>query len=356
MKVDLKVMMVPTFNHVSEYHSYVADACSQIRMLPHANNLNISSNLTIDIFRHVADMRQKFLDPYDIVWVNRTSLLRFPNRREALDLVASSGKKVVLDLDDAILDIDDFHSEASHYRALKQDLKSVIEISNLVLCSTPGVQKSVKQHCPHTKTKVIRNAIQKDWVSNKVSSKKPEKIKVCYYGTNTHKNDWKVIEAYVVDLAKRFPSVDFILIGILTQDELSSLPKNIFLRSSPVLAKYNYRAFLKFMIEDIKPDYILAPLEKTHFNYSKSELKALEALAFGATPIVSKGFEYDELSATLDDGRLFCDSASDWYDSLGSSVTGNLRVSKQSREKCLDEYSMENRSQEVLKALNEVIT
>lgn len=353
MKRPLKIMMFPTFNRVPNYNKLIADACGQIRMLPHAKYLNLSDsyNIKVDVFRHGGHLDKQYLNSYDIIWANRDSLLRFENRDEIFDIVSDSSKKIIIDLDDAIFDIDSSHIESSHYLKLKADLKSLIDISDVVLCSTAGVKKSVERHCSTKETKIIRNALDTSWFRGCNKQKKSDEVRYYYYGTNTHKNDWRMIEPYIIDFARRNPRAQFILTGVVSAEDIKGYPSNIYNVEPPIYARFNYKAFFKFVAEDINPDFVLAPLEKTLFNQAKSELKALEAIAIGSVPIVSSGFEYDQLKPFLDHPVFYCENATDWCESFEKTKSDGLHIKEVTRRQCLAKYDIKNRTNDIAEIL-----
>lgn len=332
------VLVIPTTN-TDVNGNFIADACGQIRILnPLAELVKQNDGYDYEIIYPDGDvLLESYICKFDFVWTNRTALLGFSNFSSVLECINRAEIKLILDLDDALLKVDMRHPEASYYLNLKSQLSMIIGSASMVSCSTDGVSKDVKDNFPNTKTRIVRNSISDDKIFE--IPKKTKSPVICYYGTNTHKPDFKMIEAVLFDTAERHPTVKFPILGVLSEGDLSWAPSNVYIVDVPLYSRLHYRSFMSFLYDHVMPDYVLAPLVDNEFNKSKSELKALEALSIGAIPILSKGFEYDRLEKYLKNNELYCESVAQWRETLNKAANGTLDLLNFDSDGCWVDYS-----------------
>ena len=130
-------------------------------------------------------------------------------------------------------------------------------------------------------------------------------INIGWTGTTTHRDDFKLVQPALVRILQEREDVG-IVIGMdeALYDQFRFLPpsRRMFI---PPLSYQNYPMSFRHM------DILVSPLEDTHFNRAKSDIKLLDAASQSVPWVASPVLPY--LKA---EGGLFASSEQEWYEQL----------------------------------------
>lgn len=168
-------------------------------------------------------------------------------------------------------------------------------------------------------------------------------------GTKTHDEDFALVAKPLTRVMQKYPEVRLVLVGHL------SIPTDLepFASRIEKLPPLEFEAFLAVLaIADVN----IAPLEPGAFADCKSEIKWMEAAAFGVPSVVSRTATYE---AVVTDGvtGLVADDEHNWYSKLDSLVDNHalrMSIGVRSNRECFSLYSSERlaeRLQEILAAI-----
>lgn len=252
------------------------------------------------------------------------------------------GIAVVVDSDDAMWCIDEdniahraWTGGAFHFKYLDQ----ACEIADL---STVTTERLSRRYGRHGRVEVIPNAIPE--ASRNLKSLRDEHDPTVTIGwagfTATHPHDLKVcgdaVAQAVVDTGCKVR-----VIGDAEGAERDwKLPKGTVEQFGPFSLGVNYYTGLTAM------DIGLVPLRDSHFNHSKSWLKALEFSAMGV-PVIASPNE-DNRRLAKDVPILLANSPSEWYDLIVRLVTNpeeRAERGRTARESVLEHHTVESQGE-----------
>lgn len=168
-------------------------------------------------------------------------------------------------------------------------------------------------------------------------------IKVVWSGSVTHRGDIDVIEDALHAVLRRFGERELRVIFFGQTPPKSILKEYLnrgVLYQAPV-AFGDYRS----VMNQIRPDVWLAPLEDCEFNYSKSNLRVLEGFALNAAVCASSVGEYRRVTSG-EDGRL-CDSTESWVSALSRLIGDHqyrMSLACEGRRRVESEFSWSDRT------------
>jgi len=230
---------------------------------------------------------------------------------------AKFGYKMIYDIDDFIFSGPDEGESIPEYNFGKQNIspevmKSCIEIMNMmdIVCvSTQFLGDYIKSHgVDKPEIKVIHNTIpQYFWGPNRKRpiTSKIEKPRILWSGSPTHWNQQKRLKgdmenAWCEWIIKNITDnkIEFMQMGGLPFF-FESIQKKPNFKYINWVNSYQYH----LPIKTYRPDFMIGPLVPNYFNYSKSNIKAIEAYAAGALFIGStwKGTNYSKFPSPYDD-------------------------------------------------------
>lgn len=228
--------------------------------------------------------------------------------------------KIIFDLDDDLLNIDENHIVYKKFKRLNNLYKFIISNSDIITVSTHHLKKQIQSYCQNIH--IVPNTLIKSW---NFSSKKPIKklsskktIKIGYFGTPTHEYDLQIIKKPLLNVKNYFldKNIELELIGV-TWNRTNwatkiSLPHSYKKKSTPtdtllnfsikLINKTNlmnqqlpYWDFISWVKNEIDWDIGIAPLQDSNINRSKSNLKYLEYVALNIPGIYSNIGPYKEI-------------------------------------------------------------
>lgn len=231
------------------------------------------------------------LDAYggDIVIVFRP---RDPNILNIMEPARWQGCEVVADWDDDI-----FSVPVSNYCCPnfgQNEVRTSGLVASNALCvsaSTTTMASRLKKY--NENIAVLPNSI--DWkqienISRGWKSEKKDYFKILWAGSVTHVEDQMVILAPLRKLLKKYNDIQVTFLGFAFNFFMAEFPGRIAVQS--MVDMFHYLRVLR----DMNPDLVVQPLMNHPFNYSKSNIRFLEAGSFGFPTLASNTPAFEMLT------------------------------------------------------------
>jgi GT2 family glycosyltransferase/glycosyltransferase involved in cell wall biosynthesis len=222
----------------------------------------------------------------DLVVIQRDFPRYWNSYQEIYRLARSSGKPIIYDLDDLLLELPEDHPDrlSLHYgEALLPMLQAVIEADHITT-TTMLLCEYLKLFNPNVS--VLPNYLNdRIWNLNSFPVHKDNKqpITIGYMGGASHVPDLAAVAPVLVKIAHRYADqVVFRFLGAHIPVDLSSLPNVVWSPSET----YDYAKFAG-SFSNQEYDIFIAPLCDNLFNRCKSPIKYLEFSAQGAPGVYS---------------------------------------------------------------------
>jgi hypothetical protein len=241
--------------------------------------------------------------------------------RRVIRFARLSGAVIVYDTDDLIFEPSDDASGPSREEA--EAVRAAMLQTDIVMASTRFLSDRVPV-APVDRL-VMRNGLSREFVRVAAASaacgeRGGDMVTIGYFsGSNHHDADFSIIEPALLDVMRRFPHVDLVLGGKL--------------RFSPDFHAFGtrfrherFRPYSEFMSLLGKIDINIVPLDvKSDFANARSELKYIEAGAFGVPTVASPAMAYREAITSGVNGILCADDG--WHEVLSGLVqNGQARL------------------------------
>jgi hypothetical protein len=273
-----------------------------------------------------------------------------PNLETIFEWADSNKVPTIFHIDDDLLNVPmeigkvkhEYHNQPNRI----DTVRSLLDRSSLVYCSTPALLKRLKAlgmrapalageiYCSHGK------------LYPAPSNREP--ITLGYMGFD-HAHDFELVLPVIIELMDELPTLHFSLFG--------SIPKpfslNKFAERVSVHAPIQcYEAFMQ-RFSELGWHIGICPLAKTQFNEVKANTKWIEYSSIGAAVVVSKDSIYDECIQS--DSALLAQNQTEWKAMLlalifDQSLRGRLVANAQSE--LTKRYSPEHLCQQVLKVFD----
>ena len=216
------------------------------------------------------------------------------------------GIRMVMDLDDDLLNMNPDHPDYQQYHQSSRGLETLLRVCDRVFVSTEKLAQSLASF--GKPLQVVHNALdERTWLCplrndhHRTSfrfkfrdAKRSNRLRVLYMGTRTHDEDFRLIEQSVRNAAQileRHHGISLVvdLVGILRNGRRTDPPFNAIV--VPPGQSY-YPRFVRWLRSIAEWDFGIAPLVPSPFNECKSALKFLEYAALGLPSIFSAVGEY----------------------------------------------------------------
>jgi glycosyltransferase involved in cell wall biosynthesis len=253
-----------------------------------------------------------------------------------LELKNKYGFKIVCDIDD-YWELDKHHILYESY--IKENFAQQqiynIKFADIVAVTNSRLADKVREY--NKKVYVLPNAIPKQGQFD-IKTKKSDKVRLFWQGSQTHKEDVKLLFPVSIELYHTLPSVKMVLAGYDYSKEFQS-----------VVHYYTCAKMLSLMIIEGQPvtnyyeayqyaDICLVPLIDSNFNQYKSNLKVLEAANLELPVICSKVNPYLDLPV------LYAENNLEWVrhiKRLVDSKKAQKECGKELKEFCDKHYNFE---------------
>jgi glycosyltransferase involved in cell wall biosynthesis len=298
---------------------------------------------------------------------------RVPATLEILEIFALARSlriPVVYDIDDLIFDANVFPPPLESYAgtidaALHTHLSMdnpyfsvALSLVDHCVSSTTALAKQIQRFVADgTNVTVLPNLLGKELYEHANADKpqrhEPERL-ILFYGsaTKAHKQEFQeTVLPAVLQLLERHRHVDLHLVGYF-----DGLPDH-FLASGRIKLlspTSDYKAYLELLAQ---ADISIAPLESSVVTDAKSEIKWLEAAAYGVPSVVSPTATYQEVLSP-EVNVLFAISTEQWLTQLDRLVTQNSlrqQLGAASKDLALDAY-LPQRGTHIMQALVDKFT
>ena len=250
--------------------------------------------------------------------------LDFPAAEKIVEEGKKRGIKIIYEIDDDLLSIDENHPQYKKYKEKNAIIRFLSQNADIVTVSTETLAQRFK-NCK--KVYVIKNALDENlWFSPvaKHPHKETNEIKIGYLGSFTHKGDLELLKEPILRLNEKLKKkyglkADFHVIGGIR----GKFPEENWFRQVPVPKRKSiYPRFVKWLRATVDWDLAVAPLQNNSFNQSKSELKYLEYTALGLPGIYCNVGSYAEVIKHGENGLLAPpDQPDSWVYSLFQLIT-----------------------------------
>lgn len=249
-----------------------------------------------------------------------------------IQLCRRLGIEVQFDYDDLLLP--EFARQRgacrSGLRGYKEDFSETLQQASLLsqadtlTCSTVGIATELEKI--NKNVTVVMNKLplymfkSANEVVENISQKRKKlptnKLRILYLsGSNTHKRDFSTIMGPLVRLAQELPE-KFALTFMGSLSDYSKLFATLGVESS-IKPQVQFHEMLEVIHQH---DLVLVPLENSHFNHCKSNIKYIESASQGVPVIASSVTEF---SSSIQDGvnGWLCNGEQQWYEKLKNLIT-----------------------------------
>jgi glycosyltransferase involved in cell wall biosynthesis len=248
----------------------------------------------------------------------------FPEIARTIEYAKSLNKIVFFDIDDLIFDREyypgskeKFKDQLSHqeYKDLVKGVSlyhEALSLCDFTIASTPALAREMEKVAGKGNSFCSRNALDKTILQFLESHSKFQRDYLSIFygsGTKTHDADFQIVAPALSQIMEKYSNVRLTIVGYL------KLPKELedFIdRIDRVELLNDVNIYWEFLSQ---ADINIAPLEPSLFNDCKSEIKWLEAAAFGVPSIVSPTQTYSEI---LEDGLAvsLARTPDEWFEKL----------------------------------------
>lgn len=223
---------------------------------------------------------RSWIDISPIDWADIIIIQRYFPLQETLPIlerILDSGKPVVYETDDLLLDVPLSHPLYQNLQRTIPHIRDLLPKVDLVTVTTNALCERIREFNPNVIT--IPNFIDESTIAPTNSSPDPSKTTIAYMGTPSHIYDLELVEDVLFKISDKYKSaVQFIFWGC-AGTRLEELGQIIPFDDS-------YASFLG-NLSKIHFDIGLAPLADNPFNHCKSNIKWLEYSAFARSGIYS---------------------------------------------------------------------
>ncbi|MDD3887302.1 MAG: glycosyltransferase [Patescibacteria group bacterium] len=311
-------------------------------------------NIVCD-YKYISLITLKDILSYDVFIFHRVRCNKFVNFM--IDRIHSCNKKIIFDIDDLIFDpssISNIPTVITKKDKLKrsQQYLDTLKKSDFALTTTNYLADILRKYKPSF---INRNALSNQQISSIISKKvlkNSAKINIGYIsGSNSHDQDFKIIEKPLISMLKKYPNVNLYIFGFLRLGKAFDIFKSQIIRIPFV-------PWEKMLDEVAKFDINVAPLRVSDcFCESKSEIKFIEAGLLSIPTIASptEAFKYAILNNV--NGYL-AEDEKQWTDCMEMLITDRVlrkKIGKNANKAVMKNYCPQYRSENLFNIINEVL-
>lgn len=227
-----------------------------------------------------------------------------------------NGKKVVIEIDDDLLNVPAANPAFNYYRNNTKTYLECLKLSDYIHTSTPEIAAGFPG-----KSIVFHNAIE----LSKYTYKKTERTNsIMWQGSPTHKESLDLIKEPIRELLNKG-------VKVILQSNLDWL-KSMF-RPHPNLSLRGWVDVSESYKIPLSADINLTPLPQGKFNSAKSELKVLESAAWGIPSISSDISPYRRFHNVSGGANILIkkERTKEWVNAVMSLLSDDKLYSEKSR-------------------------
>ncbi|OHB88353.1 MAG: hypothetical protein A3C38_07210 [Planctomycetes bacterium RIFCSPHIGHO2_02_FULL_50_42] len=324
--------------------SPLANACTYYRCTLPARHLRKKG---LAEARVVSSIAKEYMDWADLVVVQRVvgDLMYHVIRYCKLE-----GKKVVYELDDNIFKYPDSPEYVKN--GLQAETLSAIRIirsSDAVTTSTEAIAETVKE-LVDTPVYVLPNQIDFADIERLTFSAR-KRLSVGWAGGHYHVQDFGLVENALEKVLEKYPAIVLIMYGACPKGLYERKKARIFLQPFMPVEEFH------FWMASFRFDIGIAPLYKTEFAKSRSNLRLLQYAAM-KIPVVASN--YGEYGRALGSGLAGITAEDDqWVDRIGYLIEHpdeREELSKEAHNYVRENYDMEKSVNRWSTVYEEVLT
>ena len=226
---------------------------------------------------------------------------------------------IIYEIDDSLMDISEYNFASKFYKPLTSTIETILKTVDGVITSTSHLRSKYIKY--NKNIRVIENHLPKFvWGDVEDNTKETDSPRIVYAGSFNHFNQHgeggdmdKEFVSYILGTVYKY---QWVFVGGMPHE----LKGDSRIEYHPWKTVYELPKFLK----SLNCDIVIAPLEDNTFNASKSNIKALEAVALGLPLVCSNVEPYKNLTSPQDTTEglinqidMLCDDtdlrAKNWY-------------------------------------------
>jgi glycosyltransferase involved in cell wall biosynthesis len=289
--------------------------------------IDYPDDITVSISQNFERNGIPHLSNYDLVIFNRWL---GDNHYEILHYLAKNNIKYIVDIDDYWV-LPKHHPTYKYFREhkLKQQIIDGIRYADGVTTTTDYLAKKIAKY--NHNVQVLPNALDltdDQWLA---TPQDREYFTFGWVGGLTHSNDIMILSEAIERICNEHDNVRFVLCGWMANNYIWDSILYKFNGNNPVLRPQvlvshaqqpnEYGNFYRLF------DCALAPLEQNEWNSCKSELKIIEAAAYGL-PVIASGVE-PYLQHLNNAGVKFClNTPDEWYKAIKQAMDSQPKVNQ----------------------------
>lgn len=293
------------------------EASSYIRLICPLTQSFLKDNVDFKVLS--ASFETKEILDYDVCIIQRYAITDYEKACEIVDFTKKNKIQLIFDIDDAIGNTSK-HKGNAYIKKIAKSINLIMNSSDVNWFSTEALANFYKSKCPVQM--IVPNSLDPRMWPNKYQRKKEpekineEKIKFLYMGTRTHEKDfYELLYPAFNKLHDKYKDSFevHVLGGVVTKKNEAWIN---FIEFSD--RNISYKEFMPIMDSLDGFHFGLAPLIDDDFNECKTDIKFLDYLAIGVTPVVSDVKAYSDIKENVikvENGR--------WYESLENILLKN---------------------------------
>jgi hypothetical protein len=274
----------------------VLSPCGTIRLSTFFDAVRNATHGRWEVRYLVAEEVEAF-QPHIIVW-QRVALPTSDDVAAVVKIAKAVGATMIYDLDDNLFELDD-QFEKRMYAEKLEAVRASLQAADQVWCSTPNLAANsagISRSPPLLMTNALDPGL---WVTagGPVLASGPVS-RLLYMGTRTHAADLELLNEAMALLERRAPGrYKLDVVGVSSHYgefpwlEVLAIPSHV---------GASYPAFVHWLCRQGARRLGVAPLLRSRFNDSKSNIKVLDYAALGMPALVSDVPAYSSLRADMD--------------------------------------------------------
>jgi glycosyltransferase involved in cell wall biosynthesis len=296
----------------------------------------------------------KQINLFDIFIIQRPNF----NKKQCLEAILNSGKKVFTETDDALEHIPSHNPAITVYtRDVAKDFINLIQKSDGLITSTKVIKNNYLNI--NSNVEVWENCIDfsfRDWTPLSEELRNNEKIIIGWMGSASHMLDIEPMALALSQIMEKYHNVYFKFNGqIGFYEHICKKFKFPFERCIFV----PLQEFDKYVESMKEYDIGTGPLINDVFNRCKSDIKLQEYSALSIPYIASNVGPYKEHYDRYKDGIVVENDIYEWYNKLEYLIINEnerQNMGMKARENCLENCSLENgRAEKYIETINKLI-
>ncbi len=291
-----------------------ATGSAHIRVLRPLLHESLSSRLKLT----VCDEENLFTTQSDIILIQRDAIRNIDYLNRLMKHSRTSGIKLVCEIDDDLLGLD---QSKSYDKERMSALANLLSKVDSIVTTTQKLKSKLEKY--NRNVDCVENALDEGlWITKYQAQyvcphnvKVDDQIRILYMGTKTHQKDLAVIGEALAKIRRQYGDrvVLEVIGGIPTGFQAFNLPVNC---RTLVPSSELYPDFIRWLRKHNHWDFGVIPLDTNEFNRCKSYIKFLDYSALGIPSICSSIDPYEQLVGDGKNGLLVQNTTEMWYGAI----------------------------------------